>query len=69
RSIAARLDAARFVQVHRGELINVDRVARLEPWEHGDGLLALDDGATVALSRTFRRAFLERLRARARGSP
>ena len=59
-AIAARLDPARFVQVHRSEIVRVDAVSRLEPWTHGDMILVLSDGATVVLTRTHRRAFLER---------
>lgn len=62
RSLAARLDPGRFVRVHRGEIVNVEAVARLEPWTHGDGLLTLSDGSAVVLSRTYRRAFLDRFR-------
>lgn len=60
RSLEARLDPRRFVRVHRGELIRLEAVARLEPWTHGDGLLVLVDGSSVVLSRTFREAFLAR---------
>jgi hypothetical protein len=35
-------------------------VARIEPWTHGDMILVLSDGATVVLTRTHRKAFLER---------
>lgn len=60
RVLETRLDAARFVRVHRGDIVNLDAVARLEPWTHGDGILVLKDGSTVVLSRTYRQAFLER---------
>jgi two-component system LytT family response regulator len=39
--------------------VNLDAVARLEPWTHGDGILVLKDGSTVILSRTHREAFLQ----------
>ena len=55
-----RLDARRFVRVHRGEIVAFDAVAHLEPWDHGDGLLVLKDGSKVVLSRTYRAAFVER---------
>jgi two-component system LytT family response regulator len=55
-----RLDARRFVRVHRGEIVALDAVAHLEPWDHGDALLVLKDGSKVVLSRTHRAAFLER---------
>jgi two-component system LytT family response regulator len=62
RHLEQRLDRARFVRVHRSEIVNVDAVARLEPWAHGDGILVLADGSTVVLSRTYRQAFLARWR-------
>jgi two-component system LytT family response regulator len=60
RALEARLDPRRFARVHRGELVRLDAVLRLEPWTHGDSLLTLADGATVVLSRTYRDAFLAR---------
>lgn len=58
-SIARGLDTARFVRVHRGEMVNVTKVTRYEPTAHGDGVLTLCDGSAVPLSRSFRAAFLE----------
>lgn len=55
-----RLDPRRFVRVHRGDLVALDAVAHLEPWDHGDALLVLKDGGHVVLSRTYRAAFLAR---------
>lgn len=60
RELAALLDPRRFVRVHRSEIVNLDAVARLEAWSHGDGILVLRGGATVVLSRTYREAFLRR---------
>jgi two-component system LytT family response regulator len=63
RSLAdleARLDTRRFVRVHRSEIVALEAVSQLEPWDHGDALLFLKDGAKVVLSRTYRSAFLER---------
>ncbi|HZI10472.1 MAG TPA: LytTR family DNA-binding domain-containing protein [Myxococcus sp.] len=60
RALEERLDPTRFVRVHRGDIVNLDAVARLEPWTHGDGILVLKDGSTVILSRTWREGFLQR---------
>ncbi|WP_163999918.1 LytR/AlgR family response regulator transcription factor [Pyxidicoccus caerfyrddinensis] len=60
RALEERLDPERFVRVHRGDIVNLEAVAKLEPWTHGDGILVLKDGTTVVLSRTWREAFLER---------
>ena len=57
-TIAARLDPARFVRVHRSEIVNVAAVVRLSPWQHGDGILVLSDGSTVVLTRTHRHSFI-----------
>jgi two-component system LytT family response regulator len=62
RNLEQRLEQARFVRVHRSEIVNVDAVVRLEPWTHGDGILVLEDSSTVVLSRTYRQAFLARWR-------
>ena len=55
-----RLDPRRFVRVHRSDIVALDAVAHLEPWDHGDALLVLKDGGHVVLSRTYRAAFLAR---------
>lgn len=60
KTLEERLDPAKFIRVHRSEIVNLDAVARLEPWSHGDGILVLHGGATVVLSRTYREAFLRR---------
>lgn len=60
RALESRLDPRQFVRVHRGELVRLDAVQRLEPWTHGDSILTLTDGSTLILSRTYREAFLAR---------
>ena len=52
--LSARLDAARFVQVNRSAIVNVARIAELQPWSHGDKVVVLVDGTKVRLSRRFR---------------
>jgi two-component system LytT family response regulator len=58
-----RLDPARFLRVHRSEVVNVAAIERLEPWTHGDGIAVLRDGSSIVVSRTHRRALLDRMRA------
>ena len=60
QELESRLDPRRFVRVHRSEIIALDAVAHLEPWDHGDALLVLKEGGKVVLSRTYRKAFLEK---------
>jgi two-component system LytT family response regulator len=49
-----RLDATRFVRVHRSTIVNMERVKELHPWSHGDLLLILEDGTELRLSRRYR---------------
>lgn len=60
RDLESRLPEHRFCRVHRGTVVALDAVLRLEPWDHGDGLLILKDGSHCVLSRTHRAAFLAR---------
>lgn len=45
--IEARLDAGRFQRVHRSYIVNLDRIASLEPLDSGDARIHLRDGAVV----------------------
>jgi two-component system LytT family response regulator len=58
--LEASLDPRRFVRVHRGAIVNVDRIREVHPLFRGDCTLVLADGTQVKLSRT-RRAEFERL--------
>jgi two-component system LytT family response regulator len=61
RKLEQRLGDAAFVRVHRGEIVRVAAVRHVESCAHGDGIITLDDGSAVPLSRSYRRALLERL--------
>lgn len=58
--VEARLDPERFVRIHRSHIVNLERVASIEPLDSGDARLHLHDGVVLPCSRTYR----ERLRAR-----
>lgn len=55
--LAASLDPARFVRIHRKTIVNVRRVKELEPMFHGEYLVFLHDGTRLKLSRTFKHNF------------
>ena len=59
--IEARLDASRFVRIHRSYIVNLGQVASIEPQDSGDARIHLRDGTGLPCSRRYR----ERLRARA----
>jgi two-component system LytT family response regulator len=53
-SIEEKLDATRFLRVHRTAIVNVDRIRELHPTSHGDYDVVLNDGTLVTLSRLYR---------------
>lgn len=52
RSLEARLDPDRFVRVHRSAIVNLERIASVEPYFHGEYVLTLRDGTRLTSSRT-----------------
>jgi len=53
-TLEQKLDGRRFVRVHRSTVINIDRVAELQPTSHGDWAVILQDGTRLVLSRGYR---------------
>jgi LytTr DNA-binding domain len=59
--IEARLDPARFARIHRSYIVNLGRVASIEPLDTGDARLHLHDGAALPCSRSHREALRARI--------
>lgn len=59
--LAAQLDPARFVRVHRSSIVRLDQVAELQPLTNRDAVLRLHDGTPVRVSRTYIDALLSAL--------
>jgi two-component system, LytTR family, response regulator len=57
--LAARMDPARFVRIHRSILVRKSAVRGLHPLFHGDYTVKLTNGTELTLSRTFREAFFD----------
>jgi DNA-binding LytR/AlgR family response regulator len=55
------LDPARFIRVHRSRIVNVGRIARAEPAGGGRLLLHMEDGETIAASRTGSKRLRDRV--------
>lgn len=49
----AKLDARRFVRIHRSTIVNVERIQKLSPYFHGDYIVYLKDGTELRLSRRY----------------
>jgi len=50
-SLQATLDPARFVRVHRSYIVNLDRVAKIEPYTKDTRIAVLADGAQIPVTR------------------
>lgn len=52
-SLAERLDPEQFARVHRSHVVNIDEIAEVHPWFHGDQKIVLRDGSEIAWSRRY----------------
>jgi two-component system LytT family response regulator len=50
-----RLDLRRFVRIHRSTIVNVDRIAQLEPAFRREHVITLRDGTRLTLSAPYRK--------------
>jgi len=50
-ALEAQLDPARFVRIHRSAIVNLDRVARIEPYGKESRIVILSCGARLPVSR------------------
>ncbi len=53
-SIEAKLDPACFIRIHRSYMVNLGRIASIEPLDTGDARIHLNDGGSLPCSRTYR---------------
>jgi two-component system LytT family response regulator len=51
-SIEAQLDPKRFVRIHRSYIVNLERIARIEPYTKDSRVAVLTDGAQLPVSRS-----------------
>jgi two-component system, LytTR family, response regulator len=51
-SLEAALDPARFVRIHRSVIVNVERIAKIEPYAKDSRIAVLSDGTQLPVSRT-----------------
>lgn len=59
--IESRLEARGFARVHRGAILNLDRVREIEPFDTGDARAHLVTGGIVPVSRRYRQELRNRL--------
>jgi len=52
--LEAELDPGHFLRIHRGTLVNLERIREVHPLFYGDCQVVLRDGTRLTLSRRFR---------------
>lgn len=60
-SLAAKLDPTCFRRINRSEIVNVERIAEVRSWSHGDQKIVLTTGEELNWSRRYRPESLEEL--------
>jgi two-component system LytT family response regulator len=53
-ALEQKLDSRRFVRIHRGSIVNLDRVQEIQLWFHGDYVILLKNGTKLTLSRRYK---------------
>ena len=51
-SLEVQLDPQRFVRIHRSYIVNLERIARIEPYAKDSRVVVLRDGAQLPVSRS-----------------
>jgi two-component system LytT family response regulator len=51
-SAEAQLDPKRFVRIHRSYIVNLERIARIEPYTKDSRIAVLNDGTQLPVSRS-----------------
>jgi len=58
-ALEAMLDPNRFVRIHRSAIVNLERIARIEPYAKDSRVAILNDGARLPVSRAGYARLLE----------
>ncbi|MBV8812381.1 MAG: response regulator transcription factor [Acidobacteriaceae bacterium] len=60
-TMAGKLDPAKFRRINRSKIVNLNSIAELRSWFHGDQKIVLKSGAELTWSRRYRPDSLEEL--------
>jgi len=61
QELELELDPAKFLRIHRSTILNIDHAREIEPGFKGDGIVILDDGTKLSMSRNYREKLNDRL--------
>ena len=60
-ALEPRLDPTHFVRIHRGSIVNSERVREMQPLFRGEHVLLLKDGTQLNVGRAFRARLLQQM--------
>jgi two-component system LytT family response regulator len=60
-NLESRLDAKKFLRIHRSYIVNIERIQELEAWFHNEYRVILRDGTKLMMSRSCRKRLGELL--------
>ena len=60
-SLEQKLDAGRFLRIHRSTIVNISRIRELHPMFHGEYTVVLKDGTKLTSGRSYRDRLQESL--------
>jgi two-component system LytT family response regulator len=58
-AVEAMLDPAKFVRIHRSAIVNLERIARIEPYGKDSRLAILNDGTRLPVSKSGYQRLME----------
>jgi two-component system, LytTR family, response regulator len=61
QAMEQRLERGRFARVRRNAIVNLERIAALQPWERDEHVLVLKNGVRIGVGPSHRRALEARL--------
>lgn len=56
-ALEAKLDASKFIRVHRSAIINIAFISEIEVWGRGEQKIVMNGGKTFGISRRYRSNF------------
>ncbi len=60
-TLESGLNPENFARIHRSTIVQINRIKKLQPLNNGDYVIFLEDGTQLSLSRTYSKAFLEKI--------
>ncbi len=57
-NLATKLDPKKFVRIHRSQIVNIERIKKMQPSSHGEYLVIMGDNTELLLTRTYRENLL-----------